>query len=150
MPFEVSSAQCAERGATLPVIHTDAESVFIQERIKRPIWINLERFPPRSNMWQWADGSMTNVTKWYPGQPQNTPNHNCAVADNRGAMTGWRVEHCSAYREILCEKGICLSYYFDLGVFQKLFQRMKVTSSFIGVRDHYQDFKQNLAADTAD
>lgn len=105
MPFKEATAKCSAQGASLPVITTDVESTFIQEHIQRPTWINLT---PESGSWRWADGTPTNVTKWYPGQPQRKKDCNCAVVDNRGIKTGWKVEHCSAYRNIICEKGICL------------------------------------------
>ena len=109
--FDIANANCLVSGATLPVIESEEESLFIQERIKTATWLNLKKSSSSAqNNWQWGDGNPLNFTQWFPGQPADLPDHSCAVVDNRGIDSGWKVEHCSACRNTICEKGILFTY----------------------------------------
>ena len=100
-----ANADCLAREASLPVIDSAGESLFIQERINTPTWLNLQK--TSSSSWRWVnDSSMDYYTKWLPGQPVSLPDHSCAVVENRGIVSGWRVENCTACRNTLCKKGI--------------------------------------------
>ena len=106
--FDIAGDKCQEEGAILPVINSEEESLFIQERIQSATWLNLYKTSQsRSshNQWNWRNGEPLNFTKWFPGQPEDLRDQSCAVVDNQGIDSGWTVEHCSACRSTVCKKG---------------------------------------------
>ena len=94
------------------MVNSEEESLFIQERIQSATWLNLYKTSQSrssQNRWYWRNGEPLNFTKWFPGQPADIPDHSgCAVVDNQGVDSGWKVERCLSCQSTVCKKGIKL------------------------------------------
>ena len=98
--------------ASLPIVHNEDQSMFIQERLNSSSWLDMYKNSPAGG-WFWTGSpSPLTFTKWYPGEPVNDTDRQCAVVNNTGIRTGWKTESCSNCENFMCQKRKFHSFIF--------------------------------------
>ncbi|KAI4900495.1 hypothetical protein NFI96_020043 [Prochilodus magdalenae] len=106
--WSVSRQYCRERGADLVIINSREEEEFITEAFDgTEAWIGLTDTETEA-VWKWVDGSALTTQFWWPGEPNNYINEDCAVTSFRYApaksIPTWADIPCYFPKVGICEK----------------------------------------------
>ncbi|XP_025048539.1 C-type lectin domain family 17, member A [Alligator sinensis] len=92
---------CAEHGAHLVIINTEAEQDFVVETAagKRGHWLGLSDQDTEAK-WLWVDGTSLTLSFWSSGEPNNAGTENCVTMLPDGR---WNDLHCYKTDYWICE-----------------------------------------------
>ncbi|KAI4902905.1 hypothetical protein NFI96_020434 [Prochilodus magdalenae] len=89
-----SRTYCKEKGADLSIINSKEEQEFISKVLGHTnAWIGLTDFDTEG-VWKWVDGSALTTGFWWPGEPNNVHNEDCAGTDFRNTGSSWNDYPC--------------------------------------------------------
>ncbi|XP_054446943.1 C-type lectin domain family 4 member D [Pteronotus mesoamericanus] len=98
---------CAELGAHLATINTEAEQSFIIQYLERQFsyFLGLSRENPQGS-WQWVDRTPFNprMVLWHKGGPNNQQKENCVVLVNDQNKWAWNNISCNSKASRICQK----------------------------------------------
>ncbi|XP_046368275.2 C-type lectin domain family 10 member A-like [Haliotis rufescens] len=102
--------ECQKKAADLVSINTAEEYQFLRNNTpaKAPsLYWTGGFYQPRTNVWQWVDGTVANYFEWYPGYPKHAPN----ATDYRLTIYTVKPEKFTlfesvetSYKSFICEK----------------------------------------------
>ncbi|KAI4899279.1 hypothetical protein NFI96_016799 [Prochilodus magdalenae] len=99
-----SRTYCKERGADLSIINSKEEQEFISKVLGHTsAWIGLTDID-NEGVWKWVDGSALTTGFWWPGEPNNVHNEDCAGTDFRNNGSSWNDYRCNYTLVGICEK----------------------------------------------
>ncbi|XP_071511250.1 macrophage mannose receptor 1-like [Diadema antillarum] len=92
--------------ADLASVTSSLEQNFLTERIRfidDDLWIGYNDIAIE-NTWVWTDGSPSGYENWYPGEPNNVGNEDCAHIDHYFYKIGtWNDHKCSNENRFVCK-----------------------------------------------
>ncbi|KAI4879495.1 hypothetical protein NFI96_029500, partial [Prochilodus magdalenae] len=104
-----SRTYCKERGADLSIINSKEEQEFINKVLGHTsAWIGLTDTDDEG-VWKWVDGSALTTEFWWPGEPNNVRNEDCAGNNFRNNGSSWNDYSCNyslRIKELKVDEGI--------------------------------------------
>ncbi|XP_032126234.1 C-type lectin domain family 6 member A isoform X2 [Sapajus apella] len=101
-----SEQNCAEMGAHLLVINTEAEQNFIVQQLNESLSYFLGLSDPRgNNNWQWIDKTPfeKNVRFWHANEPNHSEEQCGSIVFWKPKGWGWNDVLCESRRNSICE-----------------------------------------------
>jgi hypothetical protein len=149
MDYDDAQASCREAGATLVVVNDLDEHDYIRSLGGTNPWIgyNDMDFEGAAN-YQWVTGDSFGFTHWQGGEPNNSGNEDCAVAQ----QGGWDDKRCSNLRASVCEceserlvapAPACMSNESYASKYESRRYRLETTPT------NYKNARESCAADGA-
>ncbi|KAI4893608.1 hypothetical protein NFI96_030284, partial [Prochilodus magdalenae] len=98
---------CKDLGGDLAVINSREEQEFLSNLfVSTEAWIGLTDIDTEG-VWKWVDGSALTTEFWWPGEPNNINNEDCAVTNFRFAaarsVPAWADIPCAEPKVGICE-----------------------------------------------
>ncbi|KAI4877765.1 hypothetical protein NFI96_032812, partial [Prochilodus magdalenae] len=98
---------CKDLGADLVVINSREEQEFLSNLfVSTEAWIGLTDIDTEG-VWKWVDGSALTAEFWWPGEPNDINNEDCAVTNFRFAeprsVPAWADIPCAKLKVGICE-----------------------------------------------
>ncbi|KAI4900494.1 hypothetical protein NFI96_020042 [Prochilodus magdalenae] len=104
-----SRTYCKERGADLSIINSKEEQEFISKVLGHTsAWIGLTDIDDEG-VWKWVDGSALTTEFWWPGEPNDINNEDCAGNNFRNNGSSWNDYRCNytlRIKELKVDEGI--------------------------------------------
>ncbi|KAI4905092.1 hypothetical protein NFI96_030885, partial [Prochilodus magdalenae] len=105
LSWRESRRYCQDKGADLVIIKSRDKQEFIDKAFGRTnSWIGLTDVDSEGS-WKWVDGSaLTSLEFWWPGEPNDEINEDCAGTDVKNSGSSWNDFVCDLPMVGICEK----------------------------------------------
>lgn len=105
MPWDKALSYCQQRYTDLAPVSNERDNLKLQElshNLNDYIWFGLLRNLSDKNKWLWSGGGEVTELCWKQGQPENRPNEDYGLFDNKK----WRDAHADKINPVFCYSAV--------------------------------------------